>query len=321
MTDISVIIVNYRGWAHLERCLNAFESFTSVKFSSEVIVVDNGSGDNRLEEFRDRFPQYSFYENNGNNGFSNGCNLGAAKARGEYLLFLNSDIITTESAIDGLLNTIWHNPDIFVLSCRQINNSGREEQVNRLFPNFFTLFGLTRFLFRRVFQKRLETKEGVVYPDWISGSVILISKTNFERLGGWDDRFWLYYEDVDFCKRVSDLGGKVGLDTKVSMIHNHGGSTRINLQTASLTKAEVVISLHVYISLHFATLPAFFLHMMLVFGFVVVRSIPAFLGIPLFFIKRLSLYRRIYFNVIQYYFNALKSKSWVSPRSVKFGQI
>ena len=320
MIDISVIIVNYRGWTHLERCLNAFESFTTETFSFEVIVVDNCSDDGRFEEFQNRFSRFLFYENNGNNGFSNGCNFGATKALGEYLLFLNSDIITSESAVRALLTASRLNPEIFVLSCKQINNSGKEEQVNRLFPDFFTLFGLTRFLFRKLLQEQLTVKNGIVFTDWVSGSVILISKANFDRIGGWDDRFWLYYEDVDFCKRVTDLGGKVGVDTNVSMIHNHGGSTRINLETASLTKTEVVISLHVYVSIHFAALSAFFLHSLLIFGFLVSKTIPAFLGVPLFFVKRLSLYRKIYFKVIYYYLNTFKNNSWISPRSVKFEQ-
>lgn len=321
MIDISVIIVNYRGWTHLERCLNAFESFTTERFSFEVIVVDNCSDDGRFEEFQNRFSRFFFYVNNGNNGFSNGSNLGATRALGEYLLFLNSDIITSESAVSALLNTIRLNPEIFVLSCKQINNSGKEEQVNRLFPDFFTLFGLTRFLFRKLFQKKLVVENDIVFPDWVSGSVILISKANFDSIGGWDDRFWLYYEDVDFCKRVTDLGGKVGIDMNVSMIHNHGGSTRINLKTASLTKAEVEISLHVYVSIHFAVFSAFLLHSLLMLGFLFARTLPALLGIPFFFIKRLSLYRNIYFRVVAYYFGALKHLSWISPRSVKFGQI
>ncbi len=320
MIDISVIIVNYRGWSHLERCLAALESFTQVSFSCEVIIIDNCSDDGRLNNFKSRFSRFSFYENSGNNGFSNGCNLGASKAQGEYLLFLNSDIICTESAIDGLLNAIRFNTEIFILSCKQINNNGKEEQLNRLFPDFFTLFGLTRFLFRKLFQKKLEVNNGIVLPDWVSGSVIFISKVHFDHLGGWDDRFWLYYEDVDFCKRVTDLGGKVGVDTNVLMIHNHGGSTRINLRTASLTKTEVVISLHVYITLHFSAFSAFFLHTMLILGFVLARFPLAFLGIPFFFIKRLSLYRNIYFKVIAYYLNALTCKTWISPRSVKYGR-
>lgn len=321
MIDISVIIVNYRGWAHLERCLNAFESFTTESFSFEVIVVDNCSDDGRFEEFQNRFSRFLFYVNNGNNGFSNGCNWGATKALGEYLLFLNSDIITSEYAVNALLTASRLNPEIFVLSCKQINNSGKEEQVNRLFPDFFTLFGLTRSLFRKLFQKQLVVENGIVFTDWVSGSVILISKANFDRIGGWDDRFWLYYEDVDFCKRVTVLGGKVGVDTNVSMIHNHGGSTRINLRTASLTKTEVVISLHVYVSLHFSVLQAFFLHSLLILGFLFSRTLPAILGILFFFNNRLSLYRNIYFRVVTYYLSALKHLSWISPRSVKFGQI
>lgn len=318
MFDISVIIVNYKGWKHLENCLNAFDTFTSEFFSFEVIIVDNCSNDGFFSVFQRQFPKYNFVENSGNNGFSNGCNLGAKKARGEYLLFLNSDIIATERAIDVLLQSIRDRSELFILSCRHMSKNGSVEQMSRLFPSFLTLNGIFRSVHRCFLKSNLNSSLDIIYPDWVSGSVILISRENFDVLGGWDERYWLYYEDVDLCRRTVNNGGIVGLHTGISVIHNHGGSTRINLKTAALTKSEVYISLHVYLSIHFSGLKLWLLQVIVLFETLLIRLVPALLGILCFYIKRLALYRIIYFKMIDYYFSAIRYKTWVSPRSMRF---
>jgi len=148
MIDLSIIIVNYKGWDSLKICLTALESFKNNKYSFEVIVVDNCSNDNQLSVFQKRFPNFHFFENKGNYGFSNGNNYGASKAKGEYLLFLNLDIIATESSVGKLLQIIKINHDISILSCRKMNNKGKEENICRFFPSFKTLTGLFRAIYK-----------------------------------------------------------------------------------------------------------------------------------------------------------------------------
>ena len=222
----------------------------------EVIVVDNFSDDGRLEEFQQRFPFVRFILNSGNNGFSNGCNVGASRASGTYFLFMNSDIIANAKAIWGMLEELKSRPEIMLLSCRQQNNSGREENPCNLFPELATLNGIPRAIYKKVHKKELAEKHAsfkdLIFPDWVSGSVMMISADHFRQTGGWCEDYWLYYEDVELCRSVSELGGKVALTNKFSMIHNHGGATRINPKTAALTKAEVRISKHVYVSRHFS---------------------------------------------------------------------
>ena len=322
MIDISIVIVNYRGWKHLDKCLKVFESFKNGDFSFEIIVVDNCSADGQLPHFQKRFPEYCFLLNTGNNGFSNGCNFGAASSKGAYLLFLNSDIVATESAIGGLLQTIRARPEIMILSCKHLNINGKVEQVDRYFPSFLTINGIIRTLYRKVkHKKKIDDSPfavDVIYPDWVSGSLILISKQDFERIGGWDESYWLYYEDVDLCSRASSHGGAVGLHNQISVIHNHGGSTRTNLETTTLTKAEVIISLHVFLSNHYSPVRAVGLHLMVMLDVLVVNLIPALLGIPFFFVKKLNLYNRLYFRLVVYYLHALAKRTWLSPRSLKY---
>lgn len=320
MIELSVVIVNYRGWKHLGFCLDALQSFGANRFHFEVIVVDNCSNDGQLENFRGKYTGFLFLENSGNNGFSNACNLGAATSKGEWLLFLNPDIIATEAAIFYLLQTMRNRPGIAILSCRQKNSNGREERPYGLFPSLFTLNGTTRAIYRKIkrkeFANRFSSQKELIYPDWVSGSVIMISKQRFEQLGGWNENYWLYYEDVDLCRRAVINGGKVALNNRVTIIHNHGGATRISPRTAALTKAEVIISKHVYLSQHFNRTHAALLHLFVIINTLTIGTVTAFPGLFLFFITRLNIATRVYFRLIAYYLMVPVNASWLSPRSI-----
>jgi GT2 family glycosyltransferase len=320
--DISIIIVNYRGWKHLKECLNYLKSFRNSRFSFEVIVVDNCSNDGQIFEFQKHFPDFNFILNTGNNGFANGCNFGATLAKGDFLLFLNPDVLISESAIFELLATIRQQSELWILSCKHFNNRGKEEQTNRFFPSYMTINGFLRAINRLVtktkYSDRISKQNTIIYPDWVSGSLILISKKHFIDIGYWDENYWLYYEDIDLCWRARMNGGRIGLHNQVSVVHNHGGATRINLQTALVTKAEVTISLHVFLSRHYSCIKALFLHMMVIADVLIVKLIPALLGIPFFFIKRFNLYSRLYIKLIYYYIQAIYHGTWLSPRSIKY---
>lgn len=320
--DLSVIIVNYRGWKHLELCLNSLANINAASFQTEVMVVDNASYDGRLEEFTGKFQWVDFISNSGNNGFSSACNLGAKRAKGKYLLFLNPDIIANNQAIFGMIETLQDHPFIMLLTCRQQNNSGKEENPYNLFPDLFTTNGPLRSIYKAIHKRSLteqySPEKELIYPDWVSGSVMMISAANFAKTGGWNEDFWLYYEDVELCWQVHEAGGKVALSNRYSMIHNHGGATRINPKTAAITKTEVRISKHVYISHRFKGAKAFIIHLFIILGSVVGKLIPALLGIPFFFNRKLRSYGRIYIRLLGYYLLALRKGTWVSPRAPNY---
>jgi len=322
LVDLSIIIVNYRGWKHLKNCLEALESFSEEHFSYEVNVVDNYSNDGKLDEFQQRFAKFRFHLNTGNNGFSSGCNLGANVSSGRHLLFLNPDTIASGEAVGNLLKTIRSEESITILSCLQKNSNGREERPYGFFPTLFTLSGILRAIYRKVKKKELEERfspeKEIIYPDWVSGSVVMISKQQFDDLGGWNEDYWLYYEDVDLCKRATDKGGKVALHNRISIIHNHGGATRINPRVTALTKSEVIISRHVYLSRHYSGLSAAGLHFVVMTSVLLGKLIPAFFGLPFFFIRRLNQYTHLYRRLLAYYFLVPFRGTWLSPRSVNY---
>jgi len=313
--QVSIIIVNYKSWKHLKDCLDALTHVNQENFTYEVVVVDNKSDDGKLNEFSKKYTQFRFIENSGNNGFANGCNVGAQHSVGAYLLFLNPDTIASESAIDTMLDCLKEHSDIGIVSCNQLNTNGSFEDSDRIFPNTFTLFGLIRAVYRK-FKKATKENDTVLFPNWVSGSVVFISRQWFKKVNGWNEDYWMYFEDVDLSKKVRDLGGEVALLKDVNIIHNHGGASRINIKTSTITKTEVLISKHVYINNHFKGGKRFFLLVLVVLNNVIAKTVLAVIGICFFFIPKLKLGVYLFYELISYYFQSLRKGSWLSKRSM-----
>jgi GT2 family glycosyltransferase len=325
MADLSIIIVCYKGEKRLAKCLEALNSFTGKNFSTEVIVVDNKSYDEAIFKIEERFPKFRFIYNEINGGFSNGCNLGSKSAAGKFLLFLNPDTVASETEVEKLLNIAKQNPAYSILSCRQINENGKECIASGSFPHFFNLTGFQRALFGRsntqdsrhkAYYKNKESE--VSFPDWISGSVVLMRKELFQKINGFDEDFWMYFEDVDLCMRVRNISGEIAFCRNITIEHNHGGSSRINLKTTSLTKTEVHISRHIYISKHKSGQDKVLIQTFLIINNLISGGLMALLGLLLFFIPKIFIRTLIYFRLICYYTGSIFRQSWISPRSVNF---
>lgn len=324
MTDISIIIVNYKSWSELNNCLRSIIAIDSDRFTLETIVVDNEVNNHKINEFKLLFPTILFIENSGNNGFANGCNLGAAIAKGNYLFFLNPDTIINEDAVFKLWKTSYENSDYGIVSCRQTMESYGKYTEARFFPSFFTLFGFARVFFRIVNYFNLRQKfnfhKEIVFPDWVTGAAIFISREWFTSVNGWSEKYWLYFEDVDLCKKIQENNGKICLIRTSNIFHKHGGSTRINITTKALTKTEVLISKHVYFNEHTSGLIKYLIESLLLISLLFEKFILAIMGLIFFFIPKLKVNIFIFINLIKYYFNAISKKTWTSPRSVKYLQ-
>lgn len=315
--DISIVIINYKCWSHLRNCLNSLE-FSSESFSFEVIVVDNQSQDGKLEDFQNQYDWVNFIENTGNNGFANGCNLGASHAQGTYLMFLNPDTITNELAIDTVWRYAQQNPNTGIVSCIQKRPNGKREKSYRRFPRIYTLFGLLRAI-AKVFRREKPFRRGfVLYTSWVSGSLVFISREWFEQIQGWNEDYWMYYEDMDISKRIQMANGKVVVLENVEIIHNHGGSSRINFKTSSLTKTESQISKHVFVFNHFKGAERFLSLFILVLFNIVVKFFFAIFGVIFFFIPKMRLNVYLWTKIIKYYLNCIVNRTWLSSNSMNY---
>jgi GT2 family glycosyltransferase len=318
MTDLSIIIVCFKGWTRLNKCLDALTKFSGKSFGYQVIVVDNKSGDDTIYEIEKRYPHFKFIFNNVNGGFANGCNLGGKNASGDYLLFLNPDTVATEHELEKMLNTARKNLSYTIISCRQVNEKGKESIVSGEFLKLTNLTGLLRAIFGRRTPVAGSRTPDILFPDWVSGSVVMMNRNTFKDLNGFDEDFWMYYEDVDLCRRARNCGGEVALCRNIVIEHNHGGSSRINMKTTSITKTEVYISRHLYISKHKSGIEKTLIQSFLVINNIISGGIMAILGLALFFFPKVFVRTLIFLRLITYYIVSLFRSSWISPRSVNF---
>ena len=317
---LSVIIVTYRSWGCLNTCLDHLTLIDSDAFRLDVVVVDNDVFSDALATCKTRFTKVKFVSNTGNNGFSNGCNLGANHAKGNYFLFINPDTIVNKEALIAMLQHAIDNPNSGIVSCREKNDSGKQAKEMRFFPELKTLFGVFRSLYRCLNRKSLHSKfevdKKIVHPDWVSGSVMLMSRRWFQKLKGWNENYWMYYEDIDLCHRVTINGGVISLLRDVHILHNHGGSSRKNSKISAITKAQVLISKHVYIDDFFSGKRSFFIQMLLVLYVLSVKLFNACIGLLFFFIPAMYVRFMIFIKMLSYYRSCLKHKTWLSERSV-----
>jgi GT2 family glycosyltransferase len=211
----------------------------------EVIVLDNNSNDGYAQSFIEAHPQVKFILQDINGGFAQACNRGAKEANGEWLLFLNPDTILQANNLRSLLDKVATEPSWKLIGIKQLNDIGRDTHPHGLFLTWWNVLPSIRSLQQLLNpskSKQRWSKDAISYPDWISGSFVLLRKTDFEELGRWDERFWMYYEDMDLSKRAADKGWLRVMYNELVCTHSHGGSSRINPETKAITKTAVILS-------------------------------------------------------------------------------
>jgi O-antigen biosynthesis protein len=232
--DLSVIIVNFNVKHFLEQCLCSVQQ-AATGLQVQVIVVDNNSTDNSMEYLRPKFPGVQFIANPENAGFAKACNQGFQQATGRFILFLNPDCIVPEDCFTKCISFLEAQPDAGGLGIKMIDGSGKFlKESKRSFPSpltsLFKLFGLAKMFprsktFARYHMGHLdENKNHEV--DVLAGAFILIKKEVLDKVGGFDETFFMYGEDVDLSYRIQKAGFKNYYFSGSSIIHFKGESTR-----------------------------------------------------------------------------------------------
>jgi GT2 family glycosyltransferase len=303
--DLSVIIVSYKGYERLDRCLRALDSLTRKDFSVEIIVVNNNPGDPIFTDIEKAYTGIRFIHNTVNGGYSNGCNLGCSKATGDYFLILNPDTVAGEEEIGKMLFAAKSNPSYYIISCRQMKENGKDSRAYGKFPWRKSNF-------------KNNSDAGVIFPDWVSGSVIMMNRNIYQKLNGFDEDFWMYYEDVDFCRRAGNAGGKIAFYSEIIIQHDHGASSRTDLKTTAVSKCEVQISRHLYVHKHEKGIRRTAIQTIIVADNLITGILSGITGLILFFIPKLYVRLLLLIRLIAYYSGSLLRRSWISPRSVNF---
>lgn len=230
---ISVVIVSFNTREILRGCLNQLYRAAAM-VDLQVVVVDNDSKDGSAAMVRQDFPQVDLIESEVNLGFAAGNNLGFSAVRGEYVLLLNPDALVDERALRNAIAHMEANPEIGMGGGRLLGKDGSAQPSARAFPSlsneFLALSGLaarfpdSRFFGR--FDRTWDHSGQSVMVDWVPGAFAFIRATALADVGWFDERFFLYYEEVDLCRRFRDAGWQVWYWPDVEVCHWGGESSK-----------------------------------------------------------------------------------------------
>lgn len=228
---LSIVIICWNDWQVIENCLRSIsESTHNLKY--EVIVSDNGSTDGSVEKIRQQFPGVRLLENGANLGFARGNNVGIRQAHGEYVLILNPDTIIHDGSFDRWIEFAERHPEAGAFGCRVLNPDGTYQRSGRPFPTIsrylIAALGL-RFLGHLKRPVLLDEYEGWKGDterevDWQSGCCLMLRAELLNKLGGFDERFFYQFEEVDLCRRVWGAGYRIRFTPDVTITHLGGQS-------------------------------------------------------------------------------------------------
>ena len=231
MQTISIILVNYNGQRFIRDCLESVvKQVQDINY--EVIIVDNSSTDDSVKIIKDEFPFFRLICSDSNLGFGKANNLAVKHATGEHLLFLNTDTILIENTPEMLSDYLTEHKDVGAVGSRIIFKDGSYQLSCGKLPNLIVEFiykiraqldNRWHYTFSRFYDKLYALEQKI---DWVTGACFMMRKDIFNQLGGFDEAFFMYFEDVDICKRVADLGLKVIYYPQTSVIHLLGGSAQ-----------------------------------------------------------------------------------------------
>lgn len=186
--DVSLVIVTYHSQKVIKKCLASL----GKNARQQVIIVDNSVS---------------------NIGFAAGANKGAKRATGKYLLFLNPDTIVNNGAILKSIKYLEKHKNIAVLGCKTLNADGSLQFSCGHFPTPTNIIFYKHLIRNPAFYRKIQE------TDWVSGAFMLVRRDIFEKLNGFDEKYFMYTEDVDFCYRVKKLGYKVVYFPGAQIIH------------------------------------------------------------------------------------------------------
>lgn len=241
--DLSIIIVNYNTCRLLDECLASLQTAVSPPNGLEIIVVDNASTDGSQAMVREKYPTVRLLASTENRGFSAANNLGAAQANGRALLFLNSDTVLSEKALIQPFTYLDAHENAGAITVRLVYPTGERDPDNhrgfptpwnslchfsglgKLFPNSSTFNGY--------FQSYADFDQTHAVPV-IAGSFMMMPRKVFDQLGGWDETYFFYGEDIDICYRIQQIGYEIIYYPHVDVLHYKGASSGLRKESASI---------------------------------------------------------------------------------------
>lgn len=227
--QLSIIITSYKNPNLLRLCINSLkENIKDVDY--EIVVCDGDTEERTYDLMREEFSKIKFIPSSQNGGFAFLVNQGLETAEGDYFFIINADIIIKNNSVKELLDFLKKNQDIGMVGPKLINFD------NSIQPSCFRFYTVSLILYRRTFLKRFsfarkklseflmddQDKGKILEADWIMGSAMMISRKNLEKVGKVDRRFFMYFDDVDWCWRFWENNFRVVYYPLTEVYHYHG---------------------------------------------------------------------------------------------------
>lgn len=233
MTEFSFIIVSWNAKDYLLDCLASIQE-TVTGSSYEIIVVDNDSSDGSAEAVEQDYPDVRLIQTGANLGFAKGNNIGIRESVGRSLCLINSDVVMLPGCMEHLLEYMSRNPEVGMVAPRILNGDGTLQPSCRRFPSLYgslcAAFSMGNiFPGNRMFCDTMMTwwnhdEERLV--DALTGCFWLVRREAFEEVGFLDEEFFMYAEDIDWCRRFNEKGWNVAFYPEAETIHHGGASSK-----------------------------------------------------------------------------------------------
>ena len=258
MINLSIIIINYNVKEFLLNLLGSIDK--AVKnISTEIIIVDNATDDGSVEIQREKFPKIKLIANKENVGFGVANNQALESAKGKYFLLINPDAIVKEDTLIKMLEFFSKTPQAGIAGCKVLNPDGSLQfACRRSFPGPWTSFTKVMGLSKLFPKSRLFARYNLTYldenqtyeVDAVSGAFLMMRKEVYEKIGGFDEQFFMYGEDLDLCYRAQKSGFKVFFVHNTEIIHYKGESTK----RSSLDETKIFYdAMHLFVRKHFSS--------------------------------------------------------------------
>jgi N-acetylglucosaminyl-diphospho-decaprenol L-rhamnosyltransferase len=224
---VAAVVVNYNVRDLVLRCIGAL----NADGVDQIVVIDNASVDGSVEAVRARDPDVDLVALSTNVGFGAAVNRAIARTAAPYVLIVNPDVVVEPGSTKELVGVLDAHPDIGVVAPRIETEAGRLYESARRFPSFGDALGHAFLHFvwpsnpysRRY--KMTDWDHGAADVDWVAGTHLLVRRTAWDEIGGFDERFFMYMEDVDLCRSMAGHGWRVRYEPRARVVHGIGRST------------------------------------------------------------------------------------------------
>jgi N-acetylglucosaminyl-diphospho-decaprenol L-rhamnosyltransferase len=240
--DLSIVVVSWNVRDLLRRCLASLAESPRPEGGIQIIVVDNGSTDGSVEMVRAEFPSVLLVANSENRGFPAANNQGIAVAQGRYVFLLNPDTEVLEDALPTMVDFADTHPDVGIVGPQLLNPDGSVQSSRRRFPTLVTALFDSTWLEphapRRILDRyhvRDRPADVVQEVDWVDGAALMARREAIEQVGSMDEGFFMYSEELDWCRRFQQAGWRVFYLPTARVVHHRGKSSE-----------QVVAARHIY---------------------------------------------------------------------------